>query len=176
MLAEHAQPQRLHLGVAPRLILARPLGPDEVLAVWSPRRATRRGRSDPRLAVSPMDQPERRRQRKESSEGVMAALRVRRYAGWPSEDERPGRWGSTFTTPIDPGKMPRDIRPSTPVLLPLAASTWMAVCEFGERGVGTADLKKTTARERAKTPAILDSVAPTRPGVRAGSSWSGPSS
>ena len=35
---------------------------------------------------------------------------------------------------------------------------------------------ETTVRERAKIPAILDNAAPTRPGVMAVSSWSGPSS
>ena len=36
--------------------------------------------------------------------------------------------------------------------------------------------KKSTIRERAKTPALPDSATPVRPGVTAGSSWSAPSS
>ncbi len=37
-------------------------------------------------------------------------------------------------------------------------------------------LKKTTVRQRAKTPAIPDNAAPVPPGVTAVASWSGPSS
>ena len=37
-------------------------------------------------------------------------------------------------------------------------------------------VKKTTIRERAKTPAIPDNAAPGRPGVTAVASWSAPSS
>jgi hypothetical protein len=37
-------------------------------------------------------------------------------------------------------------------------------------------VKKTTVRERAKTPAILDNAAQARPGVTGVASWSAPSS